>query len=188
MTTWNNWADGVLSGIGAPINAANIDTLMRWSNAETAPFPLMRWNNPLNTTQKMSGSWNTGAQPGPHDVQGYPTVAISIQATVITLTNGFYPTILTHLRNGVPANQWSDCHAELSRWGTGYHWLPQSPPTGDDDVLTPEESAALKQLAANFDAFYAFMSGKHLSGPSVDEQVKRLVDDVGAIKAKVESM
>jgi hypothetical protein len=148
MTTWNDWADGVLHGIGAPVNPVNIDSLLRWSNAETAPYPLLRWNNPLNTTQKMPGSRDSGAQPGSHDVQIYPTLGDGINATVVTLLNGMYPSIVANLRVGVPASAWTNAHAELTRWGTGYAWLPTDSQLGVDDMFTDDDRKQLQQVWA----------------------------------------
>lgn len=148
--SWSDWAAGVLNGIGAPVDATNIDTLYAWSNAETAPYDLMRWNNPLNTTEKYGSSFDSGAQPGQHDVQVYASVQDGINATVLTLTNGYYPTIVSHLRNSIPRQQWADCCTELGRWGTGCGWIDNTygpaPEVGVID-LTTEEHDALMAIA-----------------------------------------
>jgi hypothetical protein len=148
MTTWNDWADGVLNGIGVPVNAINIDSLLHWSNAETAPNPLMRWNNPLNTTQKMLGSRDSGAQPGPDDVQIYPDVATGVEAACITLLNGNYPGIVQAFRASVPSHLWTPCCAELIRWGTGCAWLQAIPIPGDEDMFTDDDRRQLQQVWA----------------------------------------
>ena len=57
MTAWEQWASGVLGGIGAPVDTANVDTLWGWSNAESGA-DVMRWNNPLNTTEPWPGAQN----------------------------------------------------------------------------------------------------------------------------------
>lgn len=124
--SWPTWTIGVLSGIGAPLDAPNVDTVWAWSNAETAPYDLMRWNNPLNTTEKWPGSRDSGAQPGPHDVQIYASENDGILATIATLENGYYSAILANLRASLPRQQWgvySTAGAELHLWGTGTNWL-----------------------------------------------------------------
>jgi len=150
MTAWETWAAGGLHGVQAPIDSVNVDTLWAWSNAETAPYDLMRYCNPLNTTEKWPGSRDSGAQPGPNDVQIYLAVADGIHATVATLTNPYYPTILSHLRNSVPRSQWADACTDLGKWGTGCAWITRdygAAPTsliGDD--MTPAEHEWLLRL------------------------------------------
>jgi hypothetical protein len=119
--TWTDWAVGVLNGIGAPINTTNIEALWAWSGSESGTADRMRWNNPLNTTLP----W---LSPPSHPmnsvgVQFFMDVPSGIAATVATLVNGYYPTILSHLRNSVPRAQWGDACHELGVWGTGCAWL-----------------------------------------------------------------
>lgn len=119
MTGWEEWAAGLLAGLGAATSSEAVEALWAWSNAETAPYDLMRWNNPLDTTQRWAGSISANSV----GVQRYPTIQAGIEATVATLTNGYYPIIVAHLVNGVPRQEWSDACTELSRWGTGCGWL-----------------------------------------------------------------
>jgi hypothetical protein len=123
LTPWEVWASGVLDGISALVDPDTVDALWAWSNAETAPYDLMRWNNPLNTTEKFGNSFDSGAQPGTHDVQVYTSVQDGIDATVLTLANGFYPNILMNLRGSVPRQQWQNACGDLVRWGTGCGWI-----------------------------------------------------------------
>src|SRR6266851_1309049 len=126
MTSWEMWALGVIQGIGEPLSVVSVDTHWAWSNEETAPFDLMRWNNPQNTTEKWPGSADSGAQPGPRDVQIYASIQDGIDATVATLLNGDYPAIVANLRAGLPRQQWglfSTAATELHAWGTGSAWL-----------------------------------------------------------------
>lgn len=117
--SWSDWASGVLQGLGAPLDALNLDTLWAWSGAESLPYDRMHINNPLNTTQPWSGAtdWNTVG------VKIYATESDGIGATVSTLLNGRYPTIVSHLRNSIPRAQWGDACPELNVWGTGCGWL-----------------------------------------------------------------
>ena len=150
--SWSDWAAGVLTDLGAPTNQTNFDTLWAWSNAETAPYDLMRWNNPLNTTWKLPDSFNSGAQPGAHDVQVYPSVADGITATVLTLAQPYYPTILSHLRNATPRQDWGDACTELGLWGTGCRWIAltysAAPHAPIGDEMTAEQEAILRQALA----------------------------------------
>jgi hypothetical protein len=146
MTAFETWAAGVLHGVQAPIDSVNVDTLWAWSGAESLPRDRMSWCNPLNTTQPWPGARDMNSV----GVKAYLTVDDAIAATVATLTNGYYPTILHHLRNSVPHGQWADACNDLGKWGTGCAWITRdygAAPTsllGDD--MTPAEHDWLLRL------------------------------------------
>ena len=127
MSAWDEWCLCTLTRIQAPRSQINVDTFWAWSNAETFPFPLMRWFNPLNTTEKWRGSHDSGAQPGIRDVQIYTDVATGCAATAFTLINEpYYGAIVANLRASLPRSQWglfSAAAAQLHTWGTGSLWL-----------------------------------------------------------------
>ena len=136
MDAYQLWRAAVLAGIGAPENPDTVAIIDAWAHQETYPYYLMRWNNPLNTTQKEPGSWDSGAQPGPHDVQVFPNIRTGVRATVATLLNGYYGQIVDFLRRSVPPSGWRAdpviAH-ELATWGTGAGFLgsiqdPPAPP------------------------------------------------------------
>ena len=151
MTAWETWAAGVLSGIGAPVDAANVDTVWAWSNAETAPYDLMRWNNPMNTTEPWPGARDSGAQPGAHDVKIYATLQDGIDATVYTLTQEpYYGAIVANLRASLPRQQWgaySTAGAELHSWGTGTNWLQSTYGAAPNDLI--QKQAGGSELNVN---------------------------------------
>lgn len=123
--SWSQWAAGVLGGLGAAGVQVNLDTLAAWSRAESGDASQwMRWNNPLNTTRTGFG----GVDMNSVGVKAYPTVQAGVLATLATLQNGSYPTIVDHLRSGTPAAQWQDACGELQTWGTGCAWI-SSPET-----------------------------------------------------------
>ena len=178
MSTYDTWVAGVLNGIAAPVDAANLDTVWGWSGAESGT-DRMRWNNPLNTTQP-EGAGNVDANSV--GVKIYPSVEQGIQATVTTLLNGYYPLIVSHLRNSVPRAQWGDACAELGTWGTGCGWLtanygaaPQS--LGEID-LTDQQALQLQMLYNN-------LIGKSLDNPDgrIAEIEMLYSDDVGGAEA-----
>lgn len=113
---YTQWAAGVLGGISAPMSSANEDTLWAWSGKESGS-DRMRWNNPLNTTQELPRAVDPDMNAV--GVEAYSSVQDGITATVQTLLNGRYPTIVAHLRNSVPRALWGDACAELDTWGTG---------------------------------------------------------------------
>ena len=189
--SWTTWASGVLSGIGAPGTAVNLDTLYAWSNAETAPYDLMRWNNPLNTTEKYGTSFNSGAQPGPHDVQVYASVQDGINATVLTLANGYYPIIVSHLRNSVPRQQWSDACAELKLWGTGCGWIDNvygPAPQGADDLTAAQEQTLNAIYAILEDQRSSLLNDPNVGLGALHNQITALKDELDALKAAVAAL
>jgi hypothetical protein len=142
MTAWETWAAGVLNGVRAPIDTITVDALWAWSNCESGT-DVMRWLNPLNTTQPWAGARDMNSV----GVKAYLTVNDGINATVATLTNGYYPTILSHLRNSVPRAKWGDACIDLGKWGTGCAWITldygPAPTALTGDEMTPAQDAAL---------------------------------------------
>lgn len=122
---WWNWAYQVLHSIGAPTTPTNIATLWNWSIKESGRSPLVNGsihNNPLNTTQPAPGSTSANSV----GVQSYPDISTGATATAQTLLNGYYPDIVSALRNSVPSSQWGTIpgiNAELDKWGSGSNWL-----------------------------------------------------------------
>jgi hypothetical protein len=169
MTPFETWLRGVIAGVGEPLEQVSSDTHHAWSCAETLPYDLMRWNNPQNSTEKWYDangnrvSWDSGAQPGPHDVQIYPSVEVGIAATVWNLINEpYYPAIVANLRAGLPRQQWglfSTAATELHAWGTGSAWLlidyGPAPTIGGD--MTPEQEAKLDELLAGVRALNTWL-------------------------------
>lgn len=100
----------VLRGLGAPWNSATQRFLYAWRQAEGGSARY----NPFNTTQRMPGSvaYNTVG------VQHYPDAATGVAATVKTLLNGRYPTLVASMREGRSARAMADALA-ASPWGTG---------------------------------------------------------------------
>ena len=82
----------ILRGIGAPTTANNLAFIYAWRQAEGGKANY----NPFNTTHKMPGSTLYGTNK--HGVQNYLTPRDGVTATVNTLKNGKYDSILTLLR------------------------------------------------------------------------------------------
>ena len=110
----------VLAGLGAPLGANNLGMLLAWSGGEGTGAG---WN-PLATTEVFGtySWWNCA----PHWVKCYASEADGVGATVATLENGHYPTIVQALREDWDRCRWQ-CSpalvAELGVWGTGAGWL-----------------------------------------------------------------
>lgn len=173
--SWSSWAAAVLTGIGAPVDDVNFDTLWAWSGAESGPNR-MRWNNPLNTTQP-EGPGNVDANSV--GVKIYPTETQGVRATVLTLRNGYYPLIVSHLRNSVPRQQWGDACAQLGVWGTGCAWITRyygaAPGVmGDKEVLDPNDPIVKQLIAAVNDVNLGLFYGT--GTPNPENAFSKLLD------------
>lgn len=110
MATWIDYVLDVLMGLEMPQTGANEDALLAVAGEEnTAAL-----NNLFATTE-----WATGATTfNSVGVKDYPSMAEGVAATVKTLTNGLYESILQALHEGTDSmavvNAWV-----ASRWGTG---------------------------------------------------------------------
>lgn len=128
------WADAILAALGAPANAANINSLIAWFAAEDDNQP---WgheadgagqNNPLNLTT-MSGTFAgdiggepSGAGPGHPDNINFDTPAHGVAATVQVIGN--YSAIHAALMSGAGLIGNASVSANLSTWsGGGYSSL-----------------------------------------------------------------
>jgi hypothetical protein len=109
-------AAALANGLHAPRTVSVLKALAAWSYCEKphTGAAAWQWNNPLNTTEPGFGSTATVNAVG---VRIYPTPADGIAATVATLTNGFYPGIVTALRAGNGATAVRQT-GEIATWGT----------------------------------------------------------------------
>lgn len=104
----------VLAAIGAPPTAANLHSMDAWRTHET-PWPPVAANNPLNTTQQMTGATDYNSV----GVKNYPSALEGVTATAATLLNGNYGDVVAALRSG--RGLCGQSFAGLSTWsGGGY--------------------------------------------------------------------
>jgi hypothetical protein len=99
----------MLRHINAPIDEVNVKACIAWQAAEGGTAS---WN-PFNTTQPAAGStlYNSAG------VRNYPSEVTGINATVETLLNGRYTTIIEAFRRG--SSGLAVCEAvDGSAWGT----------------------------------------------------------------------
>jgi hypothetical protein len=112
----------VLKGLNIPNNGNNLAFLLKWSNYEKRPLGVVHGFNPLNTTKKVLGSINMkGSINAGYPVQDYPTEAAGIQATILTLKNGYYNNILAGLKSGKNVTSLYNTPkiaSDLKKWGT----------------------------------------------------------------------
>lgn len=90
-----SWIDSFLTAVGAPITAANEQSITSWI-AHEGDFATSG-NNPLNTKQTNSDSIGTKNSVG---VQIFRTPSGGVNANATALLNGLYGDILMLLRSG----------------------------------------------------------------------------------------
>lgn len=105
------WQQTILKGIGAPDTPQNELFVNDWAKAEGGSAE----NNPFNTTQPVPGALGNYNSVG---VKRYASPQQGIAATLATLKNGRYGSILQALRQGTDAKASARALAG-SPWGTG---------------------------------------------------------------------
>jgi peptidoglycan hydrolase CwlO-like protein len=108
------WAQAFLKSLGVPLTADNVVAIVAWEMAEGGHWYNTAHYNPLNTTQSMPGATVFNSV----GVKAYTSWAQGLKASVITIRNGYYGSILDALRRGNDAQAVADAVA-ASPWGTG---------------------------------------------------------------------
>ena len=108
------WAQALLKSMGLPLTADNVAAIVAWEMAEGGHWYNTAYYNPLNTTQSMPGATVFNSV----GVKAYKSWKQGLDATVITLRNGYYGGILDALQRGNDAQAVADAVA-ASPWGTG---------------------------------------------------------------------
>ena len=164
-TNTAEFATEVLNGLGAPTTDSNVQFIERWIAREGGGGA----NNPLNTTQEMSGSTNLAGNSA--GVKNYGDIATGVQATVKTLLNGYYPSIVSALKagNASEADASGALSKDLSTWsGGGYSTVANvKTPSG----LSPEQYNDMSPEGEKYRENYQSNGG--VSGtatPKLDEQ------------------
>ena len=107
------WARALLGRLGYKTSKANVTAVMAWMRAEGGHWNNTAHYNPLNTTQRMSGASSMNSV----GVKAYTSWEQGLQATVITLKNGYYRSILGAFKNGSSASAVANAVVN-SPWGT----------------------------------------------------------------------
>jgi hypothetical protein len=109
--TYPQWAALLLPRIGAPVCGNNLVTVVAWQAQEGTRAA---WN-PLATTRGMPGSTRFNG----HGVQNYVTAEQGLQATVLTLREGWsaygYASIVANLQRCAPPQVTAEA-IRASRW------------------------------------------------------------------------
>lgn len=99
----------ILEGIGAPVTNNNMAYLYAWRQAEGGKAAF----NPFNTTQKAEGATNYNSV----GVKNYTSAEQGVAATVKTITNGRYESIINSLKMDKPPMETAEALV-ASPWGT----------------------------------------------------------------------
>lgn len=125
---------------------------MAWMRAEGGHWHNNATYNPLNTTQRMSGASSMNSV----GVKAYTSWDQGLQATVITLQNGYYGNILSALQSGASAQSVANAVVG-SPWGTknisinGISVTGASLPTGAElSGGTDTANLSMADMAARF--------------------------------------
>jgi hypothetical protein len=123
----------ILKRLGAPVTPETLGFMYAWRECEnSAGAPNNYCNNPFNTIHDMdkdpkivrgSEQSTMHKRTNSHGVKSYKTIQIGIDATIKTLTNGNYSTLLNALKNSV-TKEWNvheialNSGNDLKKWGT----------------------------------------------------------------------
>jgi len=112
--TPRDFAKKILTTMGYPTSDNNINALVAWQALEGGHYYNAAKFNPLNTTQKMPGSYNPGFKAG---VQAYKDWQQGIDATIKTLKYPMYSKIRDALQKSLNPNLTLK-YINDSPWGT----------------------------------------------------------------------
>lgn len=108
------WAEALLLELGDPATPDNVAAIEAWEHAEGGHWHNSAEFNPLNTTQPWPGSHPINSK----GVQAYSSWGDGTAATVKTLRNGRYGSVLSMLSEGDCAQCVANA-VTVSPWGTG---------------------------------------------------------------------
>ena len=108
------WARALLVAMRLPVTADNVAAITAWEMAEGGHWYNTAYYNPLNTTQSMPGATVFNSV----GVKAYTSWKQGLEATMITLKNGYYGSILDALRRGNDSTAVAAA-VGASPWGTG---------------------------------------------------------------------
>jgi hypothetical protein len=131
-TSVPTWIAGVLNGIGAPINATNVQALKLWAGAEGTAAQY----NPLATTEPYNGASNFNSV----GVKNYPSEAAGTSATVATLNQSNMSGIKSALVSGAPL---SSIVAAINASPWGSHIGPGTQPSNGSLATSGGTNATL---------------------------------------------
>lgn len=165
------WARTLLQSLGYRQTNANVTAMLAWMNAEGGNWNNSATYNPLNTTQRMSGSHSMNSV----GVQAYTSWQQGLQATVKTLRNGYYGSILSALKAGASAQAVANAVVS-SPWGTKNISVSGITITGQSAVSTSGVPTATANLSmADMAARYGLAAEVLRQNKQIRDLVKEAV-------------
>jgi len=122
MTTPRQFAQALLVALGMPVSDNNVQALVAAQHLEGGFMHNACLFNPLNTSQPMPGSRLIVHLTPTFGPQAYVNWEQGLAATVKTITNGHYATILASLARSAPPDETLQIW-DVSPWGW---WDPKS--------------------------------------------------------------
>ena len=186
--TPQTWAQALLTKLGYPVTHANVAELMSWEAAEGGGWGNAAYN-PLNTTQGASGATDYNSV----GVKNYVSWQQGLTATVQTLKNGRYDTILEELKAGGPYSAQFGTIVSATPWGTGNFTVnvkPKLPVTETGEVvdisrwpgLSIKNGAYYINYSASWTDRIANLPIYHLDNPI--QEIKSWNDQSAALAAR----
>ena len=108
------WAQALLVAMRLPVTADNVAAITAWEMAEGGHWYNTAYYNPLNTTQDMPGATVFNSV----GVKAYTSWKQGLEATVKTMKNGYYGSIIEALKRGNDSAAVAQA-VGASPWGTG---------------------------------------------------------------------
>jgi hypothetical protein len=110
--TPETWAIELLNRLGYPTTKLGVQDIICWENAEGGHWHNSARYNPLNTTEGAKGAKDINSV----GVKAYTSWDEGFTATIATLQNGYYQTLLDDLASG--GTQLFGMDVGISPWGT----------------------------------------------------------------------
>lgn len=114
QVTRQSWAASLLQALKLQTTNANLQIIVGWELAEGGNWNNTAAFNPLNTTQSLGGSTSVNSV----GVQAFKSWQDGLTATVKTLNNGNYASILAMLQGGNTDPETAATTINSSPWGT----------------------------------------------------------------------
>lgn len=184
MVTRLQFAYQLLAALGITARNENLTAITAWETLENT----QALNNPLATGRDIGepgeGTFNAS------NVQDFPSLAVGVAATVVTLENGLYTPILTALTNGtydemiqaIDSSPWGD-HT-LAGVAPNYAVAINSNDTSIySQSFTPDPAPAPTPAPQNAPTSYTIVEGDTLSG--IAERFHTTVPALYALNANI---
>jgi hypothetical protein len=141
----STWADTLLAALGAPDTTNNQQKLAAWNACEgnLTGGSGLGINNPFNTTLKYGGGMSVNSA----GVKSYPSLAVGLKATLMTIGAPRYAKIVANLRADGPQGDFAAA-VGASGWGTSGSCIartmgaPLAAPAEQTATLTSSNSSS----------------------------------------------